>query len=75
VPSIVASRPRANAAMWPSFSVNLGKNIFQCFHAACGAQGNVLDLWAAVHHLPLYEAAVQLAETFQLRRNRESTSR
>jgi hypothetical protein len=34
-------------------------------------QGNVLDLWAALHQRPLYEAAVHLAETFGLRRNRE----
>jgi transposase len=54
-----------------SFSVHLGKNIFQCFHADCGAHGNVLDLWAAVHHLPLYEAALHLAKTFHLRLNRE----
>jgi hypothetical protein len=54
-----------------SFSVNLSKDIFQCFDAACGARGNALDLWAAVHHLPLYEAAVHLAETFGLARNRE----
>src|SRR5262249_7698779 len=54
-----------------SFSVNLGKNAFQCFHADCGLKGNALDLWAAVHRLPLYEAALHLAETFQLPRNRE----
>jgi hypothetical protein len=53
------------------FSVHLGLNLFQCFQAECGAHGNVLDLWAAVHQLPLYEAALHLAETFQLRRNRE----
>jgi transposase len=55
----------------PTFSAHLGKHIFQCFHADCRAQGNVLDLWAAIHKLPLYEAALQLAETFQLPRNRE----
>ncbi len=55
----------------PTFSAHLGKHIFQCFHADCRAQGNVLDLWAAVHKLPLYEAALHLAETFQLPRNRE----
>jgi transposase len=55
----------------PTFSANLSKNIFQCFHAKCGAHGNVLDLWAAVHHLDLYEAALHLAETFKLPRNRE----
>jgi hypothetical protein len=54
-----------------TFSVNFGKNLYQCFHKDCAAHGNVLDLWAAVHRLPLYEAAVQLADTFQLPRNRE----
>jgi transposase len=54
-----------------TFSVNLSKNIFRCFHAECGVQGNVLDLWGAVHRLPLYEAALHLAETFGLARNRE----
>jgi hypothetical protein len=55
----------------PTFSAHLGKHIFQCFHAACGAHGNVLDLWAAIHKLPLYDAALHLAETFHLPRNRE----
>ena len=41
------------------------------FRQSVGALGNVLDLWAAVHELPLYEAALHLAETFRLRRNRE----
>jgi len=54
-----------------TFSAHLGKNIFQCFHADCGAHGNVLDLWAAIHHLPLYDAALHLAERFQLQTNRE----
>ncbi len=54
-----------------TFSVHLGKNICQCFEADCAIQGNVLDLWAAVHRLPLYEAALHLAETFHLPRNRE----
>jgi transposase len=55
----------------PTFSAHLGKHIFQCFHADCGAHDNVLDLWAAIHKLPLYEAALHLAETLQLPRNRE----
>jgi len=59
------------AAAGRTFSVNLGKNTFRCFHAECAAQGNALDLWAAVHRLPLYDAALHLAETFGLRRNRE----
>jgi transposase len=53
-----------------TFSVHLGKDVFRCFHADCALKGNVLDLWAAVHRLPLYEAAMHLAETFQLPRNR-----
>jgi transposase len=55
----------------PTFSAHLGKHVFQCFHADCRAQGNVLDLWAAVHRLPLYEAALHLAATFQVPRHRE----
>jgi transposase len=55
----------------PTFSAHLGKNIFQCFQADCAAQGNVLDLWAAVHHLQPYEAALHVAETFHLQRNRK----
>jgi hypothetical protein len=47
-----------------SFSVNLDKNVFRCFKKECAAQGNVLDLWMALKQLPLYEAAVQLAQTF-----------
>jgi transposase len=54
-----------------AFSIHLGKNIFQCFHADCGLKGNVLDLWAAIHRLPLYDAALHLVETFQLTLNRE----
>ncbi len=49
-----------------SFSVNLDKNLFQCFYPDCGAKGNVLDFWAALHRLPLREAALHLAQTFQL---------
>jgi transposase len=54
-----------------TFSVHLGKNVFQCFHADCAAHGNVLDFWAAFHRLPLHSAALQLADTLHLPRNRE----
>jgi transposase len=54
-----------------TFSVHLGKNAFRCFQKNCGVQGNALDLWAAIHRLPLYDAALHLAETFGLSRNRE----
>lgn len=49
-----------------SFSVNLTKGVFRCFHADCGAAGNVLDLWSAVKKLPLPEAASDMIETFGL---------
>jgi hypothetical protein len=40
-------------------------------------QGNALDLWALARQLPLYEAALDLAETFhlQLQRSREEATR
>jgi transposase len=49
-----------------TFSASLDKHVFRCFHAECSAQGNALDLWAAVHRLPLYDAALHLAKTFHL---------
>ncbi len=52
-----------------TFSVNLDRDVFQCFDGACGTAGNVLDFWAAFHRLPLYEAALHLAQTFGLRLN------
>jgi transposase len=54
-----------------TFSVHFDKNVFRCFDSTCAVQGNALDLWAAVHRLPLYEAALHLAATFGLARNRE----
>jgi transposase len=47
-----------------SFSVNLQKQAFQCFHPPCRAQGDVLDFWAAYHGLTLHEAGLHLADTF-----------
>jgi putative transposase len=49
-----------------SFSINLQKGVFRCFYPECGAHGNVLDLWAAVHGLPLAEAARHMMQTFHL---------
>lgn len=48
-----------------SFSVNLSKNVYQCFQPGCGS-GNVLDFWAAYQQLPLPVAARHLADTFGL---------
>jgi hypothetical protein len=60
-----------------SFSVNLKSHVFRCCHPTCGVQGNALDLWAAARHLPLYEAALDLAQTFHLKtqRSREEATR
>jgi transposase len=55
----------------PTFSVHLAKHVYHCFQADCAAHGNVLDFWMAIHQLPLYEAALHLAATFDLPRNRE----
>jgi transposase len=54
-----------------TLSIHLGKNAYHCFQADCQAQGNALDFWAAYHRLPLYEAALHLADTFHVSRNRE----
>jgi len=48
------------------FSVNLRRSVFRCFHQECAKEGNVLDFWAAVHNMPLHEAAMHLAKTFHL---------
>jgi transposase len=47
-----------------SFSVNLHKNVFQCFDASCGAKGNVLDLWAQSQRMTIAQAAHDLAKRF-----------
>ncbi|HKB38575.1 MAG TPA: transposase [Gemmataceae bacterium] len=49
-----------------TFSVNLPDNVFCCFEARCGQQGDVIDLWAALHHLDLRAAALDLVRTFDL---------
>jgi transposase len=49
-----------------TFSVNLVDNVFCCFDARCGKQGDVIDLWAALHHMNLREAAIDLIRTFNL---------
>jgi transposase len=58
-----------------TFLIHFGNNTFKCVKADCAVQGNVLDLWAAIHRLPLYDAALHLAETFGLRPNREEPPR
>ena len=46
--------------------MNLDKQVFRCCDPNCRVQGNALDLWAAARKLPLYEAALDLAQTFHL---------
>jgi hypothetical protein len=46
--------------------VNLAANVWQCFDAACGRKGDVIDLWSAVQGLALREAALDLVRTFGL---------
>jgi len=49
-----------------SFSVDLERNIYQCFKASCGSKGNQLDLYVAVTGLPLYEAAIDLCDRLSI---------
>jgi DNA primase len=51
-----SSRPRSR-----SFSVSLRHRRYYCHK--CQSHGNPLELWAAVHHLPIYEAALDLCRT------------
>jgi transposase len=49
-----------------TFSVHLDENVFPCFDKRCGQKGDIIDRWAAVHGLPLREAALDLVRTFGL---------
>ncbi len=55
--------PRSNGR---TFSVNLEANVFQCFAPSCQQKGDVIDLWAALHHQDLRQAALDLVHTFAL---------
>jgi hypothetical protein len=39
---------------------------YQCFDAKCQSQGDVIDLWAAIHKLSVRDAALDLVRTFDL---------
>jgi CHC2 zinc finger len=54
-------RPRSR-----DFSVNLDKNVYQCFDPECRSKGNVLDFWKSFQKLPLHGAAKHMANTFHL---------
>jgi transposase len=49
-----------------TFSVNLEDNVFQCFDARCRSQGDVIDLWAALHQRDVRAAALDLVHVFGL---------
>ena len=49
-----------------TFSVNLESNAYQCFDARCASKGDVIDLWAALHHRDLRSAALDLVHVFEL---------
>ena len=49
-----------------TFSVNLETNVYQCFDARCGSQGDVIDLWAALHQRDVRSAALDLVHVFGL---------
>lgn len=44
-----------------SLSVNLQTGRYYCHK--CQSHGNQLELWSAVHRLPIYEAAIDLCRT------------
>jgi DNA primase len=56
--------PGCRSASDRSFSVHLARQVYHCF--ACRSRGNALDLWAAVHDLPTYEAALDLCQVTKL---------
>ena len=47
-----------------SFAVQVERKVFHCFR--CGAGGNHLDLYAAVTHQTVYEAALDLCAKLQV---------
>jgi transposase len=49
-----------------TFSVNLEANVYQCFDARCGSQGDVIDLWAALTQRDVRSAALDLVYVFGL---------
>ena len=46
--------------------MNLEANVYQCFDAQCGGRGDVIDLWAALHHRDVRGAALDLVAVFGL---------
>lgn len=57
-------RHGTNAVDERSFSVDVHRNLFQCFR--CGRSGNQLDLWCQLSGLSLYPATRDLCRRFGL---------
>ena len=51
---------RSTSAGSRTFSVNLQSGRYYCHK--CHSQGNQLELWAAVHQLAIYQAALDLCQ-------------
>jgi transposase len=49
-----------------TLSVHLEKNVFKCFDAKCGKEGDVIDFWAALQQQSPRDAALDLVRTFGL---------
>jgi len=49
-----------------TFSVNLEADVYQCFDARCRSQGDVIDLWAALHQRDVRGAALDRVHVFAL---------
>jgi DNA primase len=56
-----------------SFSVNLERNVFQCFKAGCEAKGNQLDLYAQAAGQEIYPATIELCEKLGIQPPRRKT--
>lgn len=54
-----------------TFSVNVQRNIFQCFK--CHRSGNALDLWTAHRQLSIYAAAREIQD--RLHQNKQPPNR
>lgn len=57
-----------------TFSVNFTKNVYCCHSPRC-SRGDMLDFWRHLQNLPHYEAALHLADTFNLELKPEQSKR
>jgi hypothetical protein len=46
--------------------MNLELNMYQCFDARCQRQGNVIDLWVALHKMSVRDGTLDLVWAFGL---------